>query len=1055
VTPSALLTDLTQRSETLSERLARLAGGAVELPAARGGNQREKRLRKLLAPWSKVFARGSFEALCRRLAWDGWEPEQAAAAFLPAAALPAPAAAPWTAELERYVDGAQAFAAELDGVKSALLDRFRARREDTPFLELWIPWVAAAAARVAAHEAVCAELSPPALAELESHLLAEIATLSELAAYELYDARRRTAGGRGCYRDFVRDCLGDPLTRLYQPFPVLARQTAESVRQWRERVIELARRLAADRPRIAAAFGAGRPPGAVRSVVAGISDRHRGGRQVLVLELDSGLRLVYKPRSVDLELALGRWFDGCAEHGFELPLRAPRVLRGEGYGWEELVVQERLESREQAGEYYRRAGALAAFAYVLRARDLHAENLVATREGPVIVDAEMFLQPVRARISTDAGPQAAARQRDSCLDSGLLTLTERGPGGGDRELGGLRSEPRRRSSRSRRRWRNLHRDEITVEPGELWSEPRQNALRVGDAPAPPEEFRDQIADGFARAYRFLIAERQALVAAGGPLRFFRGTNVRVLFRRSQDYWTALALMALPRHQRSGLSGSLVCEALLAIFADQEAEPVLWPLAGDERAALAARDVPYFTVPATGTVLRPAAGEEVTGYFVESGLAAVRTRLAGLDETDLAHQLALLGRALEPPQRLAFLAPARAPQELASRCRTLAPALGEELLTRLSKAPLPEAAWNLGGGRLGIALFFAALAHCRGEARYGEAAAALVEPLRRPPEEAGIGGFSGLGGVVYGLSWLGRLLEAEELVARAREAALWIDGERVRADRSFDLEGGAGGAILGLLALAETTGEEALVARAGVCGEHLLAHQELVSSAGAAWRNAGGVALAGWAHGAAGIARALAALAEASAEDRYRIAAAAALGYERTLFDPKRGNWPVLAPDAGSGPPLRSWMTAWCHGAPGIALSRLLLPAIFADAVLEAELAAALGTTAAAPPARLDHLCCGTLGRSAVLLSAGQRLGSDERLAEARRLAALTLERASAEGGFRLRSDPVENREPDPGFLKGLDGIGYHLLRLAGAAELPDVLALELPSECRCRVEGLA
>ena len=1067
---SALLSDLSRRAETLGERLAQLMR---EVPPSRPEDYRPEagglpaETRQLLAPWCKAFSRGRLDALLRRLAWDGWSPETAAAAFRrsgPPADSDSPA--PWTAELERYAEAARALAAELAEGDNPRLKRWRQRVGEIPFLELWVPWVETATDGLAESEpeADFAGLGKAAMDDLEGHLLREIAGLSELAAMELFDDfRPREAKER--YRSFVTACLGDPLARLYAAFPALGRQTAETLRQWRGEVAELARRFNRDRQRITEVFAGGVSPGGVRAVHTSLSDRHGDGRRVLLLELESGLRLIYKPRSVALELALKHWFSWCEQEGFELSPRAPRVLAGDGYGWVEFVAQDRLTGRHEAELYYRRAGALVAFAYALRARDLHGENLVASRRGPVVVDAEMFLQPVRVRLSADpeATKLGVTSAGGSCLESGLLLEPGLGDRNQRREWGGLRPEPQRRGPASAgRRWQNVNRDDMAFEPCEVPGRLGENVLWVDDAPTGPERYRRELADGFEQAYRFLLDRKPALLANDGPLELLRSTRPRILLRPSSVYARLLALMALPRNQRSGLSPSLLYEASLAPFADLEERPRLWPLVADERASLLARDIPRFEVAAEATVLESGAGEQVADYLEVSGLQAVHDRIAALDLEDLERQLGQLRQALEPPDRLAFWSHRSAdavaaadlePAELARECRAVARALAEDLLLRDLDGLLPATSWAIDRGRTGVALLYAALARHDGDTRSAALAHRLLEPVRQGfgVEEArapklGLGGFSGLGSVVYALTWLSRLLDDPSLVELARQGVRRISQRRIREDRVLDLEGGAAGCLLGLLALHQATGEESVLDLARACGDHLLAHQKVLASGGAAWCNSGGLALAGWAHGAAGIARALAALAKLDGGERYLVGAAAALGYERTLYDRERGNWPVLTGTAGGERGERLWRVAWCHGAPGVAISRLMLPARLHDRDLAAELDAALATTAAAPAATIDHLCCGSLGRSAVLLSAGRRLDRDDCRIAARTLTAAVLDRAAADGHFTLSQDRLGNRGLPAGFLKGLAGIAYHLLRLSGASGLPDVLALELPNE---------
>lgn len=120
--------------------------------------------------------------------------------------------------------------------------------------------------------------------------------------------------------------------------------------------------------------------------------------------------------------------------------------------------------------------------------------------------------------------------------------------------------------------------------------------------------------------------------------------------------------------------------------------------------------------------------------------------------------------------------------------------------------------------------------------------------------------------------------------------------------------------------------ENTLATAIACGDHLLEHAQALQN-GTAWPPyfpAQGP-LTGLAHGASGIAWALLELTGLSGEKRFRTVALEALKYEDSLFSPERRNWPDLremderrhTDDGG-----RMFMAGWCHGAPGIALTRV-------------------------------------------------------------------------------------------------------------------------------------
>ena len=108
-------------------------------------------------------------------------------------------------------------------------------------------------------------------------------------------------------------------------------------------------------------------------------------RGLQTLGFESGLRLIYKPRDVGLEQAYNRFLAWTSERGLDPPPKMFQVLDRKGYGWEEYIAQGHFENRDAVRRYYRKAGGLICLAYLLRGRDLHMENVIASSEGPALV----------------------------------------------------------------------------------------------------------------------------------------------------------------------------------------------------------------------------------------------------------------------------------------------------------------------------------------------------------------------------------------------------------------------------------------------------------------------------------------------------------------------------------------------------------------------------------------------------------------------------------------------------------------------------------------------
>lgn len=160
---------------------------------------------------------------------------------------------------------------------------------------------------------------------------------------------------------------------------------------------------------------------------------------------------------------------------------------------------------------------------------------------------------------------------------------------------------------------------------------------------------------------------------------------------------------------------------------------------------------------------------------------------------------------------------------------------------------------------------------------------------------------------------------------------------------------------------------------------------------------------------------------------YADAATRALAYDRSLFRPAEANWADLRRPGRCG-------VTWCHGAPGIGLSRLLIrDALGPDDTLDTEITTAVTTTLATGFGRNHSLCHGDLGNLDLVLAA------DPRQATAPAAAVL---RDGLGGGWRC-ANPTALASPE--LMTGLSGVGLALLRLAAPERVPSVLLLAPPA----------
>jgi len=364
---------------------------------------------------------------------------------------------------------------------------------------------------------------------------------------------------------------------------------------------------------------------------------------------------------------------------------------------------------------------------------------------------------------------------------------------------------------------------------------------------------------------------------------------------------------------------------------------------------------------------------------------------------------------------------------------------------------PAADAGIFNGRIGEALFFAALFATTGDPAHEETALRASQALCAGAGDARLRerllaqvgyGLTGVGSQVYALARMSRFLDRPALLDDAAALAEVLTPGRIAGDRVHDVFRGAAGAALGLLALYDDTGDPAALERAVACGDHLLARRGTDPQTGLrAWATTGPALFTGFAHGSSGIAHALLRLHQCTDEARFYDAAIEAFAWERTVFRADLGDWP----DMRDPPADRPLVSGWCHGAPGIALSRLTALYVLREADeagVADDLDRALTRTSTSPLRELDHLCCGNAGCADILLEAGRVLENDSLVRRSRRLAEGMLEGADERGWIvaRAKADGSD-RHMSGGLWQGTAGVAYALLRMTDPDRYPTLLTL--------------
>lgn len=1057
-----------------------------------------------LEMWCNVVSKGDWDRFYRRLAWDDLDVETVRkilgeVRIREGCSLPA-----WAEVLRKVLDPSNdASGAEArKGLVEENLFPFFDPEQPLPFEEVLVSFAVVATQELAARSGPAYHLlSERALALLQRSLLQTLISNAAQALYlEFSIERAREQSGlermmgqirddntATLYRRFVQRMRHGGLVDFFREYPVLARLLATITAFWADANAEFLQRLSTDWPDIRRVFGANScVPELVTDIQTSLSDPHRGRRSVIVFTFGSGRKLVYKPKDLGTEEAYQRLLAWFNERGVPLPFKVLKVLNCSSHGWVEFVEHQSCQDQEEIRRYYQRAGILLCLVYALEGTDCHYENIIADGEHPILVDMETLLHhwPCFEEIDVDRWAEFQAQEQlmRSVLRTGFLPSWQvHGDHWKAYDLSGLGEVSEQELPIFSPKWEHINTDRMTLVSKPFRFQKKANVPLLRGASVGLQEYVRDIVSGFQQMYHFLLTQREELLAAESPLSVMARQQVRFIYRNTWVYGSLTRQLLNPRYLRDGVSWSiqleLLCRAVLPVegpLRDREEPSRWWPLFAAERWAMEQGDIPFFTARADDDTLLVTPDWTIEGCLQESGFDLVVARLRGLDDLDLERQIGFIMGSLYAhvarevisvgTERLLDVNASVASTNFPTSTELITQALGiaEQIAARAIRAADGSATWitpqylvqveryqfqpmnyDLYSGSCGVALFLAAIAKITSNSEYHKLALGTLQPLRRALRQyeqsvvraLGIGGGAGLASVIYTLTRIGQWLDEPSLLEDARQAASFITTDGICRDEALDIMQGTAGAMLGLLSLYEASLDEAILDQALACGRRLLQARVESESSYRSWPTLERKLLAGFSHGAAGIIYALLRLYTFTGERDLLAAAEEGIAYENTIFAPDAGNWLDLR-----GEKQPAFTTSWCHGAPGIGLSRIGgLPVLDTRQIRE-DIEIALETTLTCT-GKQDHLCCGEMGRVEILLTASDRLSRPDLAETARRRAWDVVRRAQDAGAFLLH--PLLPRQVYvPGFFQGTAGIGYTLLRLAQPERLPTVLLWE-------------
>lgn len=886
------------------------------------------------------------------------------------------------------------------------------------------------------------------------------------------------------YRCFLERLQQEGWNRICLQSPVLMDVIAATYNGFSHSIVRLLSEFREDRCAIQdeLLFGSN---ALIEAMSSAKSDTHDGGCAVRILQLQGGIKIVYKPRSLLGEKLYFHAVEFANTSGAPVRIRAAKVLDRETHGWMEFIAEQACLDKAEVSVYFNITGAISALLFVLGAIDMHEENLVPTRHGPVAVDLECILQPHLNLLRTHRAEAAWAKSiheriAKSALRVGLIE-GYRYADADNKSLVGALLHPEEIEVK-RIRWENI---------GRLTMFPRIDFQTVLQASALPEMAGVKVPmPGHERAFlssfqamcEFIFGVRIELEHHVRSFLSLHTGELRIVLRPTQYY--GLLRNRLLDHRRWGSaevwSELAAHSASLPLFEDPNSNTVV---SSEEQDCLLRLDFPRFTFSTSESEsFRRHGGDlsDILPHAASSALEQMSERLNSLDHGGVSDQCNLLKNAIisspsyvrEKPV-FGGAWPACEVASVGTKSEAVSEIFLEEsgrILDLVRSAAVDEGGclfWNglgiefgragngLGAigpniydGNIGIGVFAASHYAAVRKESSADLCMRALEPvlgmLRSRKVSIfghiGLGALSGLGGILYSLCAISQSLESDELLDTAVEMANAPVPHKMLSSRPLDFSGGALGYLLGLLRIFEATGEGSVFRRAGDVATFLVQHlNECVYSDGG-WIPSKRPDLCGLSHGLSGMAFVLGAAAQRLKIDELKTFADLCLETEREFYDPVLSCWPDRRTKGRASNQVPG--SRWCHGAAGIGLARLEIMKLGAHPPLvSADLEAAVKIVEREQVIGNDSLCCGNFGGVLFLQAVGglDQFSSAVELGTNRALARIRLARSVGSYAWPAGFDSL-----NVGLFSGLSGVGLALLRLAKASSVADPLTFGLP-----------
>lgn len=302
----------------------------------------------------------------------------------------------------------------------------------------------------------------------------------------------------------------DEYKELFLKYPVWARLVMEKILEWKSFTLQWISNIEKDYKEICSCFSL---CGKICNITGDAGDIHAGGKSVLILEFDSGQKLVYKPHSLACDLCINQLFQGIQKRT-GIIFYTPKVLQKTTYGFSEYITALEAENIKDIKEYFFYLGNLLCVLYLTNGKDFHYENIIASKNKCFLIDTETAFQPFAYKNYTS-----------SLKKSGMLEIDFEGKSGMFSGISGC----------------------------------GKNQIYYKGQPCNPSQYLDKILEGFQKFWKFVAKQKNDIFSIVSEAS--KGAEWRYVLRPTRNYAALLYEAQTPENMKSGIRYSACFERL--------------------------------------------------------------------------------------------------------------------------------------------------------------------------------------------------------------------------------------------------------------------------------------------------------------------------------------------------------------------------------------------------------------------------------------------------------------------------------------------------------------